>query len=212
MARVESKCKLCRRAGEKLFLKGERCYTPKCAMVRRPTPPGMHGNTKKRGRRGGSEFGIELREKQKVRFLYGLTERQFSNYIAYAQKRKSGVLGDTIVEFLERRLDNAVFRSGLAVSRSVAHHLVGYGHIMVNGRRVSIPSYQVAKDDVISIRPESAQSPLVQGPEERWKKYEPPPWIAIDKTAKTAKIIGTPNQESAQFTYDLRRVIQYYSR
>lgn len=170
----------------------------------------MHGQRK--GRRASSEYGVELREKQKVRFLYGLNERQFSNYVAEAQERKSGVLSDSIVELLERRLDNAVFRSGLAVSRSIGRHLITYGHMMVNGKPVSIPSFRVSKDDVISIRSESMTSPLFQGLEERLKKYDPPAWIALDKTGKTAKITGMPNQDNVQFGYDLQRVIQYYSR
>lgn len=210
MAKIESKCKICRRAGEKLFLKGERCYSPKCAMVTHPNPPGMHG--KQKSRLASSEFGVELREKQKVRFLYGLNESQFANYIAEAQKRKSGVLSDTIVELLERRLDNVVFRAGLTVSRSLGRHVITYGHMLVNGKPVSIPSFRVSKDDVISIRPESAASPLFQNLDERLKKYDPPAWISLDKNARTAKITGLPNQENVQFGYDLQRVIQYYSR
>lgn len=209
MAKIESKCKLCRRAGEKLFLKGERCYSPKCAMVRHPNPPGIHGQRK--GRRTVSEFASELREKQKVRFLYGLTERQFAAYIAEARSRR-GVASDKIVELLERRLDNAVFRAGFAVSRSVARHMISYGHLMVNARPVSIPSYRVAPGDVMSIRPESISSPLFQGLEERWKQYTPPGWITLDQTAKTATIASLPNQENTPFDYDLQRVMQFYSR
>lgn len=214
MTTIESKCKVCRRAGEKLFLKGERCFTPKCAMVHHPTPPGIHGGKKggKGGRRTSSEYGAELREKQKVRFMYGLSENKLENYIAKAQKRKGGVLTDTIVELLERRLDNAVFRGGLAVSRSIARHLVTYGHIRVNGKPVSIPSYQVSKDETISIRPESASSPLFQGIDERLKTYEPPAWITLDKSSKTAKIVGIPTQDSVQFGQDLQKIIQFYSR
>jgi small subunit ribosomal protein S4 len=206
----DAKCKICRRAGEKLFLKGERCYTPKCAITRHPTPPGIHGSVKKR--RSSSEFGAELREKQKVRFLYGITETQFENYMEEAQARKGGILSDTVVELLERRLDNAVFRSGLAVSRSIARHLVTYGHINVNGKRASIASYRIGKGDVISIHEGDEASTLFTGLAERLKAYEPPVWVKLDKSARTAEITGMPTQESVQFIYDLQKIIQYYSR
>lgn len=206
----DSKCKICRRAGEKLFLKGERCYTPKCAIVRHPTLPGQHGNAKRR--RASSEYGTELREKQKIRFMYGLTEGQLEKYVSEAQKRKGGVLSDIIVELLERRLDNAIFRSGLAVSRSIARHLATYGHMTVNGKPVSIPSYSVSKGDVIGIRAESENTPLFAGFSERLAKHEAPLWIKLDKAKKTAEIVGIPTAEGVQFSFDLQKVIQYYSR
>lgn len=207
----DPKCKLCRRAGERLFLKGERCYSPKCAMVKNPTPPGQHG-TRKKGRRNASAFGAELREKQKIRLLYGLSETQLGNYASAAKKRKTGVMADNLVESLEQRLDNAVFRAGFGISRSISHNLVTYGHMTLNGKPVSMPSLRIKKGDIIGIRVQSAPLGLFKDVDERFKKYVPPKWIEVDKTAKTATVIGVPTREDSQINQDLKLVVQYYSR
>ncbi len=209
---ADPKCKICRRAGEKLFLKGERCFTPKCAMVRHSNPPGIHGGKKKGGRRRtASEYGSELREKQKIRFMYGLTEHQLEKYVAEARETRASVT-NTIVRDLETRLDNAVFRAGFAVSRSVGRHLVSYGHMLVNQKPVSSPGYRIKKGDVMAIRPESKETGLFEGFAERIKKYEPPAWLSLDKNQHTATVIAEPSAENTQFTYDLQKVIQYYSK
>lgn len=207
----DAKCKICRRAGEKLFLKGDRCFTPKCAMVHHPTPPGIHGG-KRRGKRASSEFGNELREKQKVRFTYGLTEQELKNYVEKAGGRKGALLTSTIVELLERRLDNVVFRSGLAVSRSIARHLVSYRHITVNGKSVSSPSYSISKNETVGIKTQSASSPLFKDYVERIKTFTPPEWITLDKNTRVATIVGMPTRENSQFSYDLQRIVEFYSR
>ncbi|MEK7636194.1 MAG: 30S ribosomal protein S4 [Patescibacteria group bacterium] len=209
---ADPKCKICRRAGEKLFLKGERCFTPKCAMIRHPSTPGIHGGARKGKRRTVSEFGIELREKQKIRFLYGLTEGQFERYVEEARKKKNSVVTDAIVSFLETRLDSVVFRAGFAVSRSYARHCVSYGHICVNGKLASSPGYRVKKGFSISIYPKSEASPLFKDYGERIKKYDPPTWISLDKDRRVATIIAEPTVENTQFTYDLQKVIQFYSK
>lgn len=207
---TDAKCKICRRAGEKLYLKGERCFTPKCAIARHSNIPGQHGN--KRGRkRSLSEYGMELREKQKIRFLYGLTETQLENYVEKASRQK-GVLADNLVKILESRLDNVVFRSGLAVSRSIARHMVTYGHITVDKKSVSIPSFSIYKEAVVGIRPESQGLGICADLSERLKKYTSPAWITLDKDAKTATVLSVPNREDAQLSQDLKLVVQYYSR
>ena len=146
---VDSKCKKCRRAGQKLFLKGDRCFGPKCAMVKRPQPPGIHG---KRARRGGtSEYGKQLAEKQRLKIIYGLRERQFKKYVKEAMAKK-GDSREILSRKLEMRLDNIIFRLGWARSRSLARQLVGHRHILVNGKRVNIPSYVVGLNDEVSFR------------------------------------------------------------
>src|SRR2546428_10037863 len=152
MARYnESVCRICRREGAKLFFKGTRCYTKKCAFERRPTPPGKHGVR----RRKVGEFGLQLREKQKVRRVYAVLERQFKNYFDTAEARP-GVTGENLLRMLELRLDNVVYRLGFATSRAQARQLVRHGHFQINGRRVNIPSYQVKPDEIITVAPNSS--------------------------------------------------------
>src|SRR3989344_4251921 len=146
---IDSKCKICRRVGEKLFLKGDRCFTPECAIVRKPYAPGIHGNAKKR--RGLSEYGIQLKEKQKLRNLYHLRENQFRTYVQNAMKAKRADASTKLLESLTLRLDNTVFEAGLASSRSIARQLVSHGHVCVNGRKTNVSSYTLATGDVISL-------------------------------------------------------------
>lgn len=205
---IDSKCKKCRRAGEKLFLKGDRCYIQKCAMVKRPYAPGQHGQKRKRG---PSEFGIRLKEKQHLRSIYGLREAQFRKYFT-AASRKKGVTGEELMKLLESRLDNAVYRAGFAASRSVARQMVSHGHINVNGRRVNIPSYFVKKDNVITIHSGSEKKAIFKGLEVRLKKYEPAAWLSLDKEKTVCKVLRSPGAEDAGFSGNLQWIVEYYSR
>lgn len=177
MARYsDSQCRLCRRENMKLFLKGERCYTEKCAMDRRPYPPGQHGQ----GRHKFSEYGLQLREKQKVRRIYGVLERQFRRYYQEAARRK-GVTGEQLLQLLERRLDNVVYRMGFASSRTEARLLIRHGHINVNGHRVDIPSYQVKPGVVVSVVEGSRQVGRILEAQKNVEKRGVPSWLEVDK-------------------------------
>lgn len=209
---MEDKCKKCRRAGQKLFLKGEKCFTPKCAIVKKPYVPGIFGKMRgKHAKRGASEYGAQLREKQKVKFNYGLRERQFANYIKDASA--AGDATTKIFSFLESRLDNVVFRLGLAGSRSEARQIVSHGHIMVNGRRINIPSYRVKRGDKISIRKQSASKGIFKDLDIKLKKYNPPAWIKLDKEEKTGEIIAAPSiADEPEMESSLNTIIEFYSR
>ncbi len=208
---ITSKCRICRRAKEKLFLKGEKCYTPKCPLTVKPYPPGMQ-KSGKRPRRGGSEYGFQLAEKQKLKFLYLLRERQFKNYIQEALKGKGGDIISRLAEFLELRLDNVVCRLGLAKSRSLARQLVNHGHILVNGKKVNIPSFRLKKGDKISIRLQSADKKVFQDIDIYLKKYAPPAWLELDKEKKEGKVKGKPGAEDIEVKTNLNAIIEFYSR
>lgn len=205
----DSKCKMCRRQGEKLFLKGDRCFSQKCAMVKRPYPPGMHGAKKKRA---GSEFAQQLNEKQKVRFTYGLPEKIMKQYFDRARSDTSVVTNQGLYAFLERRLDNAVFRSGFTVSRSIARHAISYGHVLVNNKRVDKPGYLVVKGDVIRIHPASGMSAVFGDLALRLKKYEPPVWLAVDKDKITSTVVSDSFEADPEMLHHLQSVVEYYSR
>lgn len=207
-----SKCKVCRRAGEKLFLKGERCYTPKCAVVRKPFPPGIHGKGLKRARRSVSEYGIQLREKQELKFLYGMRETQFKNYVKKAIDAQGVDTAEKLIALLETRLDNVVFRAGFALSRSAAKQIVGHGHIMVNGRKIDIPSHNVRKGDVITIRPQSAGKGMFKNLDIYLKKYEPPKWLKVSKDKKECEVIGMPTKDEVNINTNINLIIEFYSR
>lgn len=195
---LQDKCKKCRRSGEKLFLKGERCFTPKCALIRKPYAPGPATKSGKTRRTSTSEYGIKLREKQKIKFSYGLRTRQFDNYAKEAKnKAGGGNVMAALQSFLESRLDNVVFRMGLADSRSVARQIVTHGHVMVNGRRVDIPSYRVSIGNKISVRPQSAVKAVFKDIDIKIKKYNPPVWLKLDKVKKEAEIMGMPAAANA---------------
>lgn len=188
------KCKKCRRAGEKLFLKGERCFTPKCAIARKPYVPGPAKKSGGHRRPSSTEYAINLRENQKIKFSYGLRTRQFDNYVKEAAaKARGGNVKESLYGFLESRLDNAVYRLGLAESRSIARQMVTHGHIMVNDRRVDIPSYRISIGDKISIRPQSAAKAIFKDLDIKMKKYNPPAWIKLDKAKKEGEIMGMPS-------------------
>ncbi|PIR41489.1 MAG: 30S ribosomal protein S4 [Candidatus Yanofskybacteria bacterium CG10_big_fil_rev_8_21_14_0_10_46_23] len=211
MARYRGpKEKLERRIGVKLSLKGERSLSPKAAMVRRPYPPGMHGN--KRLRRL-SEYGTQLKTKQKVRYIYRLMEKKFRRYVDEAMKSRSET-AELLVRSLEQRLDNIIYRSGIAQSRDQARQIVNHGHILVNGKKVSIPSYQVKKGDIISIRPGSQKTKFFSTLVPDWiEKISCPSWMNVDTKSQKATITGVPNlEESGLEQNDLKTIVEFYSR
>ena len=211
MARYRGpKEKIERRIGQRLFLKGERSNSPKSAVVRRPYPPGQHG---KNTRGKLSEFGTQLRSKQKIKNIYRLMEKQFKSYIKKGINSKKEPY-EFIMKELENRLDNVVFRMGFGQSRDQARQLVGHGHILVNGRKVNIPSFKVKVGDELKIREGSLKSPFFMNLMPVWlKKYDAPAWIQLDKEKMTAKIKGLPTlPESGINVGDLQAIIEYYSR
>src|SRR5437763_3835142 len=169
-------CRLCRREGMKLFLKGERCYTDKCAIEKRNVPPGQHGRARRAKMVG---YGVQLREKQKVKRTYGVLENQFCRYFEAADRQK-GITGELLLQMLERRLDNVVYRLGFATSRAQARQLVRHGHFTVNGRRVDITSYQVRQGDSVAVRARSAQNATIQHAMEEVKGRGVPEWLSLD--------------------------------
>ena len=206
MARDTSpQCKQCRREGQKLFLKGARCFTEKCGVERRSYPPGEHG----RGRMRQSEYRQQLREKQKARRYYQILERQFRSYYERAA-RQPGVTGDNLLRLLERRLDNVLVRLGFAASRRQARQLVGHGHWLVNGRRVDIASYQVRPDDIISIRSGSPAEDVVRGATELTAAV--PPWLQADHDSLTAKVLRLPERSEIATPVAEQLIVELYSK
>ena len=206
MARDTSpQCKQCRREGQKLFLKGERCMTEKCGVERRSYPPGEHG----RGRVRASEYRNQLREKQKARRFYGVLERQFAGYYDKAS-RQEGVTGDNLLRMLERRFDNVLVRLGFAASRRQARQLINHGHWLINGRRVDIPSYQVRPDDVITIRPNSGASDVVRQATELTAAV--PAWLQADHDALTAKVLRLPERSEITSPIQEQLIVEFYSK
>lgn len=208
---MDSKCKICRRAGEKLFLKGEKCYSAKCTLVKKPYAPGMLQSEKKH-RSTLTEYGRQMKEKQKARNTYGLRERQFSGYVSEAMAR-TGSPTEQLYAFLESRLDNVVFRAGFTLSRSLARQMVSHGHITVNGRKMDIPSYRVKKGDIIGIREGSKGNGLFAESAGKLEKHTAPAWIALDPKKSVATMVGVPAvTEATDAGLDLPAVIGYYSR
>ena len=203
-----AKCKKCRRAGQKLFLKGDRCFSQKCAMIRRPYPPGQHG---KSFRRRASEYGQQLAEKQKVRYTYGVSEQQFKKYFKEIAGQK-GNKEELFAQQLETRLDNVVFRLGWACSRSLARQMVSHGHILVNDRKISIASYQVRKGDKIKIKEASTKKILFKDLKTIIKKHESPTWLFLDKQKLEGEIKGEPTLKDMDKVAELSMIIEYYSR
>ena len=206
---MDAKCKICRRAGEKLFLKGERCFTPKCAMVKRPYAPGRLESERKH-RSSTSEFGTQLREKQKVRNLYGINERQFSNYVKRAMAEKGKNITGHLFENLELRLDNAIYRLGFVSSRALARQFVSHGHAIVNGKKITVPSYSLRVGDAISFRDGSKLNKLYPIAMERAKNYTSPMWLNLNKETLSAEVMGKPKDIDTLF--NLQSVIEFYSR
>ena len=206
MARDTSpQCKQCRREGQKLFLKGQRCLTEKCGVERRSYPPGEHG----RGRVRQSEYRQQLREKQKARRYYQLLEKQFRGYYTKAS-RQEGVTGENLLRLLERRLDNVLVRLGFAASRRQSRQLIGHGHWLVNGRRVDIPSYQVRPEDVISIRHNSTAADVVRSATELIAVV--PPWLQADHDALTAKVLRLPERGEITTPVQEQLIVELYSK
>ena len=190
----------------KLFLKPHRCSSPKCVTVRRQSRPGFHGS---KPRKSLSEFGQQLKEKQKIKFTYGVRESYMKKLFGKALKDPE-VSGEMFMKLLERRLDNALYRMGFALSRSVARQLIGHGHILVNQRKVTIPSYQVKASDVVGIRPQSKDHPAFKELAGFLKQYEPPVWLALDREKLEGKVISLP--KDFDITFDLNLVVDYYSK
>lgn len=211
MARqVDPVCKLCRRESMKLFLKGERCYSPKCSFEKRSYAPGMHG---KKGsfRHKESDFARQLREKQKARRIYGIQERQFRRYFRNALRVK-GMTGVTLLMLLERRLDNVIYRMGLADSRAQARQLIGHGHFMLNGHNHNVPSYLVEIGDVIEVRSNSRQNGYFKTIAERLGQRTMPQWLQFDESRLSGRITGTPDRQSVDLPLNEQLIVEYYSR
>ena len=200
-------CKLCRREGEKLFLKGDRCYTDKCSFDRRPYPPGQHGQRRTKV----TEYGIRLREQQKVRRIYGVLERQFRKYFAMADRTK-GVTGENLLSLLERRMDSVCYRLGFAATRSDARQLVRHKHVLVNGKTVSIPSYLVKPGDVISIREKSKAKVRVTVALEGVDRRGVPEWIELDKEKLAGTVKTPPVREAITLPIREQLIVEFYSR
>jgi small subunit ribosomal protein S4 len=202
-----SVCRLCRRENQKLFLKGDRCYSDKCAFERRGYPPGQHGQ----GRIKFSEYGLQLREKQKIKRIYGLLESQFRSLFEKADRMK-GVTGSNLLSMLERRLDNVAYRSGFANSRAEARHLVRHGHFVVNGQRVNIPSYLVDKGDLVEVKEKSKGVARIGGALESVKRREIPQWLELDTAGMKSRVRDIPVREDVTAPMAERLVVELYSK
>ncbi|MCY4601152.1 MAG: 30S ribosomal protein S4 [Acidobacteria bacterium] len=201
-------CRLCRREGMKLFLKGERCYGEKCAIDRRNVPPGQHGKGRRARLLG---YGLQLREKQKVRRMYGVLEGQFRRYFEKADRQK-GVTGETLLQLLERRLDNVVYRLGFAASRPQARQLVRHGHFTVNGRRTNVPSFSVNAGDVIAVRPSSAKNPAIAYAMEEVKGRGIPEWLELDGENLSGSLTAAPTREQLNLPVQEQLIVELYSK
>ncbi len=201
-------CRLCRRAGEKLFLKGARCFTPKCAIERRSAPPGQHGANR---RRRVSEHGLQMREKNRAKAIYGVLERQFRAYFEEASS-KPGVTGQYLLQLLERRLDNVVFRLGFGESRAQARQLVGHRHIAVNGRRVDIASYLVNAGDVIGWTERGKKSGAYQALVKDIHRKPMPKWLSLDAQAVTGRVESLPEPSDMDLKIEERMIVEFYAR
>ena len=200
-------CRLCRREGLKLFLKGERCYTDKCAIERRNYPPGEHGQARLKF----SEYSVQLREKQKLRRMYGVLEAQFRRYFAMADRAK-GVTGETLLQLLERRLDNTVYRIGFATSRAEARQLVRHGHFRVNGRKVNVPSYLVRAGDTVSVRDRSQKVARIQESLELAQRRGVPDWLEITPESFAGRVKSLPARSDLTMPINEKLVVELYSK
>ncbi len=215
---TNSKCKLCRRAGEKLFLKGDRCSTPKCAVVRKPYAPGMHGGTNRSFRGGGrgrglSEFGKQLAEKQKIKRMYGVSEQQFKKHLSDAMQQK-GVVSDNLLIRLESRFDNIIYRLGLASSRAQARQMVNHSTFLVNGRTLDVPSAKLRTGDEISVKKQKAAKLYMKELKAilRKKDKEVLSWLSFDPKTMTGKVLSSPSKDEINSSLDTHLIIEFYSR
>lgn len=202
-------CRLCRREGMKLFLKGDKCYGEKCTISKRAFAPGQHGQD--RGRKKTSEYGLQLREKQKVRRYYGVLERQFSNYFDMAVKR-SGITGENLLSILESRLDNVAYRLGFAMSRAEARQFVRHGHITINGKKANIPSQLVTVGDVIAVKGTSMDIERIKGNLEANASHPIPKWLDIDRANAQAKVIDLAKREDIDLEISETLIVELYSK
>ncbi|GMV20876.1 MAG: 30S ribosomal protein S4 [Acidimicrobiia bacterium] len=201
-------CRLCRREGMKLFLKGERCYTEKCAIEKRNVPPGQHGRSRRAKVAG---YGIQLREKQKVKRTYGVLENQFRRYFEAADRQK-GITGELLLQSLERRLDNVIYRIGYATSRAQARQLVRHGHFTVNGRKVDIPSFAVRQGDMIGIKATSLENASIAHAREEVKGRGIPEWLSLDAAGTSARIASLPTREQINLPVQEQLIVELYSK
>ena len=201
-------CRLCRREGMKLYLKGERCYTEKCAIEKRNLPPGQHGKARKAKLVG---YGLQLREKQKVKRIYGVLENQFRRYFETAERTR-GITGETLLQLLERRLDNVAYRLGFATSRPAARQLVRHGHFTVNGRKVDIPSFSVKPGDVVAVRASSRKNAAIAHALEEVKGRGVPEWLSFDAEGMSAKIGSIPTREQINLPVQEQLIVELYSK
>ncbi len=201
-------CRLCRREGMKLFLKGERCYSEKCAIEKRNVPPGQHGRSRKAKMVG---YGVQLREKQKVKRTYGVLENQFRRYFEAADRQK-GITGELLLQSLERRLDNVVYRLGFATSRPQARQLVRHGHFTVNGKKVDIPSYPVRSGDTVAVRSDSVQNPTIQHAMEEVKGRGIPEWLSIDAGTLSGRVSQLPTRMQINLPVQEQLIVELYSK
>jgi small subunit ribosomal protein S4 len=200
-------CRICRREGEKLFLKGDRCYSEKCGVERRKYPPGQHGQ----GYRKLSDYGIQLREKQKVRKMFGLLERQFRRYF-YEAERKRGITGEVLLQLIESRLDTMVFRMGFAPNRRRARQIVKHGHIIVNGREVNLPSYQIKEGDTIEVREPSRSIPEIIDSISKSEHRGMPGWVEVDGSNFRGKVLHIPSRDEIQLPVQEQLIVELYSK
>jgi len=207
---MDSVCKKCRRFGQKLFLKGDRCFSQKCPMIRKPYAPGVHGRSRRK-KGGVSDYGRQLSEKQKLRFIYNISEQQLRKYFKEGMKKK-GDIRELLISALQRRLDNVVFRLGWAKSRRQARQVVSHGHILVNGRKVNIPSYQVRQGQIIKIKDKSLKKSIFKDLFANLKKHKSPDWLDLNKEKMEAKVIALPKLEDVEKNIDLGLIIDFYSR
>ncbi len=200
-------CRICRRENQKLFLKGDRCFSEKCSFERRAYPPGQHGQ----GRIKFSEYGLQLREKQKIKRMYGLLEGQFRGVFEEAERRK-GITGANMLSMLERRLDNVAYRAGFANSRAEARQLVRHGHFSINGKRVDIPSFMVGKGDLLEVRESSRNIPRILSALESVKRREIPQWLELDAASLKGRVRDLPTRDDVTIPLEERLVVELYSK
>jgi len=208
---INSKCKICRRLGVKLFLKGERCFSPKCAMIKKPYSPGLKGKKRKSP---PSEYSKQLREKQKLKLFYNLQEKQFKNYVKEILSKKGKIedASAALIKLLESRLDNVVFRLGFATSRTQARKLVSHGYFLVNGRTINIPAYQVRKGDVVSIKPTKRKKKVFQDLKKLLEKQKIFPWLELNIEKLDGKVVGEPSLSEVAPAVEISTIFEYYSR
>lgn len=208
---TNAKCRICRRAGVKLFLRGEKCFSLKCPMIKRAYPPGQRG---KRRKTPLSEYGRQLREKQKLKAIYNLKERQFKNYIKeiLAKKKKIEDVSEALIKVLESRLDNVVFRLGMTKSRPQARQLVSHGYFLINGKPVNIPSFRVKKGDIISIKPQKIKKVIVENIKNFLKTYKTPSWLKLNSEKLEGEVIGEPTLKEVAPPVEISTIFEFYSK